>query len=175
MDLTHWKLTVDADHLAWLVFDRAGTATNTFSSEVLRELGKIAEHLASMPPKGLAILSAKENGFAAGADIDEFTTLKSAEEAGAFINLGNEVFDKVAALPFPTLAMIHGFCMGGGTELALACRYRVTDDGPKTRIGLPEVMLGIVPGWGGARRLPELIGAAAPLDPMLTVRSVDSR
>jgi 3-hydroxyacyl-CoA dehydrogenase/enoyl-CoA hydratase/3-hydroxybutyryl-CoA epimerase len=175
MDLTHWKLTVDADHLAWLVFDRAGTATNTFSSEVLRELGKIAEHLASMPPKGLAILSAKENGFAAGADIDEFTTLKSADEAGAFINLGNEVFDKVAALPFPTLALIHGFCMGGGTELALACKYRVADDGPKTRMGLPEVMLGIVPGWGGAKRLPDVIGAAAALDLMLTGRAIDGR
>src|SRR5205085_7603557 len=130
---------------------------------------------ASMPPKGLAILSAKENGFAAGADIDEFTTLKSAEEAGAFINLGNEVFDKIAALPFPTLALIHGFCMGGGTELALACRYRVADDGPKTRMGLPEVMLGIVPGWGGARRLPMLVGAAGALDLMLTGRAIDAR
>src|SRR5205809_2045784 len=173
MDLTHWKLTVDADHLAWLVFDRAGTATNTFSSEVLRELGKIAEHLASMPPKGIAILSAKENGFAAGADIDEFATLKDADEAIAFTTLGNEVFDKIEALPFPTVAMIHGFCMGGGTELGLACRYRVADDGPKTRIGLPEVMLGIVPGWGGAKRMPKLVGAAAALDLMLTGRSVD--
>src|SRR5438034_5133888 len=122
MDLKHWKLTVDAEHLAWLVFDRAGTATNTFSSEVLRELGQIADHLAGMPPKGLAILSAKDNGFAAGADIEEFTKLASAEEAMGFIRLGNEVFDKIAALRFPSVAMIHGFCMGGGTELALACR-----------------------------------------------------
>ena len=76
MELKHWKLNVDGDHLAWLAFDRAGTSTNTLSSEVLRELGQIADHLASMPPKGLAILSAKENGFVAGADIDEFTTLR---------------------------------------------------------------------------------------------------
>jgi 3-hydroxyacyl-CoA dehydrogenase/enoyl-CoA hydratase/3-hydroxybutyryl-CoA epimerase len=127
-----------------------GARPNTFSSEALRELGQMCDHLASMPPKGLAILSAKDNGFAAGADIDEFTALKSADEAMAFIRLGNEVFDKVARLPFPTVALIHGFCMGGGTELALACRYRIADDGPKTRMGLPEVMLGIVPGWGGA-------------------------
>jgi 3-hydroxyacyl-CoA dehydrogenase / enoyl-CoA hydratase / 3-hydroxybutyryl-CoA epimerase len=175
MELRNWKLTVDAGHIAWLVFDRAGASTNTFSSEALRELGQIADHLVSMPPKGLAILSAKDNGFAAGADIDEFTRLRDADEAMTFIVLGNEVFDKVAALPFPTLALIHGFCMGGGLELALACRYRVADDGPKTRMGLPEVMLGIVPGWGGAKRLPRLIGAANALDLMLTGRAVDAR
>ncbi len=175
MELKHWKLLVDGDHLAWLAFDRAGTATNTFSREALTELGQIAEHLASMPPKGLAIYSAKENGFIAGADIEEFVALKDAEEAIAFTRLGNEVFDRIAALPFPTVALIHGFCMGGGTELALACRYRVADDGSNTRIGLPEVMLGIVPGWGGAKRMPKLIGAAAALDLMLTGRSVDGR
>src|SRR5436190_9268585 len=175
MELKNWKLDIDGDNLAWLWFDRAGATTNTFSSEALRELGQIADHLKGMPPKGLAILGAKENGFIAGADIEEFTRLQNADEAMAFIRLGNEVFDKIAALPFPTVALIHGFCMGGGTELALACRYRVADDSPKTRIGLPEVMLGIVPGWGGARRLPELIGAAAALDLMLTGRSVDAR
>src|SRR6185503_17642610 len=175
MDLKHWKLDIDANHLAWLAFDRAGTATNTFSSEALRELGSIADHLVSMPPKGLAIYSAKDNGFAAGADIEEFTRFRDADEAIAFTALGNEVFDKIAALPFPTLALVHGFCMGGGTELALACRYRVMDDGAKTRMALPEVMLGIVPGWGGARRMPKLIGAAAALDLMLTGRGVDAR
>ena len=175
MDTKHWKLTIDADNLAWLYFDRAGTGTNTFSSEVLRELDRIANHLIGMPPKGLAILSSKENGFAAGADIEEFTTLKDADEAMRFLVLGNEVFDKIERLPFPTVAMVHGFCMGGGTELALACRYRVMDDGPKTRMGLPEVLIGIVPGWGGAKRMPALIGAAAALDLMLTGRAIDAR
>jgi len=175
MDLRHWKLETDSDNLAWLTFDRAGATTNTFSSEALRELGQVVDNLRAMPPKGLAILSAKENGFAAGADIEEFTKIASAEEAMAFLVLGNEVFDKVEALAFPTVAMVHGFCMGGGTELALACRYRVMDDGPKTRMGLPEVMLGIVPGWGGAKRMPQLIGAAAALDLMLTGRAVDAR
>src|SRR6187549_1498242 len=98
MDLKNWKLETDAENLAWLWFNRAESATNTFSSEALRELGQIADHLKGMPPKGLAILSAKDNGFAAGADIEEFTTLKDADEAVAFVALGNEVFDKVAAL-----------------------------------------------------------------------------
>ncbi|MGE5097039.1 MAG: 3-hydroxyacyl-CoA dehydrogenase NAD-binding domain-containing protein [Betaproteobacteria bacterium] len=175
MPFTHWTVDRDADGIAWLRFDRAGTGTNTFSSEALRELRQAIEALRADPPRGLAILSAKESGFAAGADIQEFTTLKDPDEAWSFITLGNEVFDEVAALPFPTVALIHGFCMGGGTELALACRYRVADDGPKTRIGLPEVMIGIVPGWGGAKRLPKLIGAAPALDLMLTGRSVDAR
>ncbi len=175
MQLQHWKLDVDAQNLAWLWFDRGGNDTNTFSTEALQELRKLCEHLRQMAPKGLAILSAKENGFAAGADIDEFTRIKDAEEAQRFLVLGNEVFDEVERLPFPTLAMIHGFCMGGGTELALACRYRLADDGPKTRMALPEVMIGIVPGWGGAKRMPKLIGAAHALDLMLTGRGVDGR
>jgi 3-hydroxyacyl-CoA dehydrogenase / enoyl-CoA hydratase / 3-hydroxybutyryl-CoA epimerase len=175
MELAHWKLTVDAESIAWLAFDRQGASTNTFSSEALGELRQVCDHLVSMPPKGLAILSLKDNGFAAGADIEEFTRLKDADEAMAFTVLGNEVFDRVAALPFPTVALIHGFCMGGGTELALACRYRVMDDGAKTRMGLPEVLIGIVPGWGGAKRMPRLIGAANALDLMLTGRTVDGR
>ncbi|QJR13926.1 3-hydroxyacyl-CoA dehydrogenase NAD-binding domain-containing protein [Usitatibacter palustris] len=175
MELKHWKLSVDSDNLAWLYFDRADGTTNTFSSEALRELGQVCAHLTTMPPKGLAILSAKDNGFAAGADIDEFTRLKDAEEAWTFIKLGNEIFDQVAALPFPTVAMIHGFCMGGGLELSLACRYRVADDGAKTKLGLPEVMIGIVPGWGGAKRLPLLIGPAQALDLMLTGRAIDGK
>lgn len=171
----HWRLETDSDKLAWLTFDRAQSSTNTFSSEALRELADVCAQLKSAAPKGLVIQSAKDNGFAAGADIDEFTTLKSAEEAYAFTKLGNDVFDQVEALPFPTVALIHGFCMGGGTELALACRYRIIDDGPKTKMALPEVMIGIVPGWGGAKRMPRLIGAAQALDLMLTGRAVDGR
>ncbi|MBP8120760.1 MAG: enoyl-CoA hydratase/isomerase family protein [Burkholderiales bacterium] len=171
----HWRLETDAESLAWLTFDRADSSTNTFSSEALRELGEACVDLAANAPRGVVILSAKDNGFAAGADIDEFTTLKSADEAYAFTKLGNDVFDQVEALPFPSVALIHGFCMGGGTELALACRYRIIDDGAKTKMALPEVMIGIVPGWGGARRMPKLIGAGQALDLMLTGRAVDGR
>ena len=175
MQLRHWRLELDGDDIAWLAFDCPGTATNTFSSEALRELIQVADHLATTAPKGLAIWSAKDNGFAAGADIEEFSRLTNVEEGMAFITLGNDAFDRIAALPFPTVALVHGFCMGGATELALACRYRVADDGPKTRFALPEVLIGIVPGWGGVKRLPPLIGAAPALDLMLTGRGVDAR
>ncbi|AMS33286.1 hypothetical protein AEM42_14450 [Betaproteobacteria bacterium UKL13-2] len=176
----HWRLVVESNGLGFLTFDRAKPdgspdSTNTFSSEALRELGAVCTHLAANPVKGLAIQSAKDNGFAAGADIDEFTSFKSVEEAVAMTKLGLDVFDQVAALPFPTVAMIHGFCMGGGTELALACRYRIADEGPKTKMALPEVMLGIVPGWGGAQRMPHLIGAGQALGLMLTGRAVNAR
>jgi 3-hydroxyacyl-CoA dehydrogenase / enoyl-CoA hydratase / 3-hydroxybutyryl-CoA epimerase len=171
----HWRLVIDTDQLAWLTFDCSGSSTNTFSSAALRELSAICKELTAKGVKGLAIDSAKDNGFAAGADIDEFTTFKSADEAYAFTKLGNDVFDEVAALPFPTLALIHGFAMGGGTEIALACRYRIADEGDKTRMALPEVMLGIVPGWGGAKRMPELIGATQALDLMLTGRGVNAK
>jgi 3-hydroxyacyl-CoA dehydrogenase/enoyl-CoA hydratase/3-hydroxybutyryl-CoA epimerase len=176
----HWRLNVESIGLGFLTFDRAkpdGTpdSTNTFSSEALRELAEVCAYLRANPVKGLAIQSAKDNGFAAGADIDEFTSFKTVEEAGAMTKLGLDVFDQVEALPFPTVAMIHGFCMGGGTELALACRYRIADDGPKTKMALPEVMIGIVPGWGGAMRMPKLIGAGQALGLMLTGRAVNGK
>lgn len=175
MSYQHWRLEREPGGLAFLTFDKANESTNTFSTVVLNELSAVADELAKQPPKGLAVLSAKDNGFAAGADINEFTNFKSVEEAKAFTKLGLDVFDKIAALNFPTLAMIHGFCMGGGTELSLACRYRVADDGAKTRMALPEVLIGIVPGWGGAIRMPKLIGAAQALDLMLTGRGVNGR
>ncbi len=176
----HWRLDIADNGIGFLTFDRAKAdgapdSTNTFSSEALRELGDICVYLRANPVKGLAIQSAKENGFAAGADIDEFTNFRIVEEASVMTTLGLEVFDQVAALPFPTVAMIHGFCMGGGTELALACRYRIADDGAKTKMALPEVMIGIVPGWGGAQRMPRLIGAGQALGLMLTGRAVNGK
>ena len=176
----HWRLDTNQAGIATLTFDRAkadGTldSTNTFSSEAMRELGDVCAQLRANPVKGLAIQSAKDNGFAAGADIDEFTSFSNVSEATAFTKLGLDVFDQVAALPFPTVAMIHGFCMGGGLELALACRYRIADEGTKTKMALPEVMIGIVPGWGGAMRMPKLIGAGQALGLMLTGRAVDAK
>lgn len=175
MELRHWRLETDAQGIAWLWFDCAGSTTNTFSTAVLQELDCLVGSLAATPPAALAILSAKDNGFAAGADIGEFAALSSAQEAGAFMTLGYDIFERIAGLPFPTLAMAHGFCMGGGLELALACRYRIADEGPATRMALPEVLLGIVPGWGGTARLPRLIGAVNALDLMLSGRAVDAR
>jgi len=171
----HWKLETDADKIAWLSFDKAGTATNTLSAEVIAELDAILDQLRAEPPRGLCIRSAKATGFIAGADVEEFTRIASAADALAIVRRGWDVFNKLAALPFPTLALVRGFCMGGGLELALACRYRVAVDEPKTRLALPEVMLGILPGWGGVMRLPRLVGPVAALDMLLTGKGIDAR
>src|SRR5690606_1228823 len=127
------------------------------------------------PPRGLVLRSAKDRGFIAGADIREFRAFYQRGTIGASIRRGQQVFQRLADLPCPTAAAIHGFCMGGGTEISLACDYRVasTDDG--TRIGLPEVNLGIYPGWGGSVRLPRLVGAPAAFDMMLTGRALSAK
>jgi 3-hydroxyacyl-CoA dehydrogenase/enoyl-CoA hydratase/3-hydroxybutyryl-CoA epimerase len=173
--MEHWTITRDADALAWLTLDRAGATTNTLSRAVLEELAEALDRLQAEPPRGLVVRSGKPNGFIAGADVDEFGDIRDADVARALVRRGWEAFDRLARVPFPTLALIRGFCLGGGLELALACRYRVVVDEPSTRLGLPEVMLGIVPGWGGIRRLPRLIGAPAALDLLLTGRTIDAR
>ena len=171
----HWKLRRDADDVAWLRFDRLGSSTNTLSTEAFDELGRVLDRLDGQRPKGLVIASAKDAGFIAGADIEEFTALASGADARTMVARGWELFNRLAAVPYPTLALIRGHCMGGGLELSLACRYRIAVDEPGTRLALPEVMIGIVPAWGGMLRLPALIGPAAALDLMLTGRSVDAR
>ena len=173
--MRHWILTRDADGFARLTIDRAGTTTNTLSREVLEELNEALDELDRDPPKGLAIVSGKPNGFIAGADVDEFGEVENEADAVAIVKRGWDTFERLAAVKYPTLALIRGFCLGGGFELALACRYRVVVDEPGTRLGLPEVMLGIVPGWGGMKRLPRLAGAPAALDLMLTGRTIDAR
>ena len=171
----HWKLETDADSLAWLSLDKAGTATNTLSGAVMAELDVILDRLRAESPRGLCILSAKASGFIAGADVEEFTKIQSTADALAIVRRGWDTFNKLAALPFPTLALVRGFCMGGGLELALACRYRVAVDEPKTRMALPEVMLGILPAWGGVMRLPRLVGPAAALDMLMTGKGIDAK
>jgi 3-hydroxyacyl-CoA dehydrogenase/enoyl-CoA hydratase/3-hydroxybutyryl-CoA epimerase len=171
----HWRVERDGEGLAWLTLDRAGVSTNTLSAAVMEELRAMLARLAADPPRGLVIRSGKANGFIAGADVDEFGELKSIDDATALVRRGWDIFGELAAAPYPTLALVRGFCLGGGMELALACRYRVAVDEPATRLGLPEVMLGIVPGWGGIKRLPRLTGAPAALDMLLTGRTVDAR
>jgi 3-hydroxyacyl-CoA dehydrogenase / enoyl-CoA hydratase / 3-hydroxybutyryl-CoA epimerase len=173
--LLHWKLGRDADGLGWLTLDKHDATTNTLSAPVLDELRTVLADLAAHPPKGLVIRSGKENGFIAGADIDEFGELKSVDDAVTLVKRGWDTFEQLAGAPYPTLALVRGFCLGGGMELALACRYRVLVDEPGTRLGLPEVMLGIVPAWGGMKRLPRLTGAPAALDLLLTGRTIDAR
>ena len=173
--MTNWKLERDAEGIAWATLDCAGASTNTLSQAVMAELAALLEELERQPPLALVFRSGKEAGFIAGANIEEFTQLDSADKATELVRRGWDLFNRLAAVKYPTLALIRGHCMGGGLELALACRYRVAVDEPGTRLALPEVMLGIVPGWGGMLRLPRLVGPAAALDMMLTGKGVDAR
>src|SRR3954466_995445 len=170
----HWRWEIDKERLAWLSFDKHGESANTFSRQALEELRGALRAIAAEQPKGLVIRSAKEN-FIAGVDVEEFTRFKSPQEAMAFVRLGWDVFQELSELPFPTTAMVNGFCMGGGVDLSLPCRYRVALDDPKTRFALPEVMLGIMPAWHGVQWLPKLVGPAAAFDMLLTGKSVDAR
>src|SRR5690606_12483301 len=131
-------------------------------------------HFDGAPPTGLVIHSTKEAGFIAGADINEFAGLDTPEKGLELVAPGWNLFNRLAKVSYPTLALIHGHCLGGGLELALACKYRLVVDQPGTSLSLPEVMLGIFPGWGGMRRLPALIGAPAALNMMLTGRPQDA-
>jgi len=170
----HWKTAQREDGVVVLSLDRAEASVNAFSQDVLIELGELIERLAIDPPKGVVIASAKPSGFIAGADLKEFQEFDRRGTVNDAIRRGQATFQKLAELPCPTVAAIHGFCMGGGTEISLACRYRVASNDASTRIGLPETKLGIFPGWGGSARLPRLIGAPAAMDLMLTGRAVSA-
>ncbi|MDQ8031542.1 MAG: enoyl-CoA hydratase-related protein, partial [Bordetella sp.] len=171
----HWRLARDPGGVAWLTLDRAGSKVNALSAEVLHEFNLVLDQLQADRPQGLVIRSGKDSGFILGADIDEFDHVQSAEQAQALVERGWTTFNRLARAPYPTLALIQGNCLGGGLELALACRYRLVADTPDTALALPEVMLGIFPAWGGMKRLPALIGPPAALDMMLTGRRIDAR
>ena len=171
----HWKTSLDDSGIVTLTLDRANSSVNALSREVLDELGQIVERLSIEKPAGVLIHSAKPGGFAVGADIKQFVEYAKAGTVLENIENGQRVFESLARLPCPTVAAIHGACMGGGTELVLACRQRIAADDEKTRIGLPEVMLGIHPGWGGTARLPRLIGALDALPVMLTGKALSAK
>src|SRR3954469_19249341 len=170
----HWRWEKAKDGLAWLTFDKQGESANTFSREALLELSRALDEIAAARPRGLVIRSAKDS-FIAGADIQEFANFKGPDDAVAFTRLGWDTFQKLHELPFPTTAMVNGFCMGGGMEMSLACRYRVALDDPKTRFAQPEVMVGVIPAWHAMEWLPQLVGPAAALDLLLTGKSVDAK
>ena len=179
MTYKNWKLERETSDqnagLAWAILDTANSSTNTLGAEVMAELGLILDECEKNPPKGLIFKSAKEAGFIAGANIEEFTTADTPQKARALVKRGWDAYNRLAAVNYPTLALVRGHCMGGGTELALACRYRIAVDEPGTKFALPEVMLGNVPGWGGMLRLPQVVGPAAALDMMLTGKNIDAK
>jgi 3-hydroxyacyl-CoA dehydrogenase/enoyl-CoA hydratase/3-hydroxybutyryl-CoA epimerase len=143
----HFKLTRDADGLAWLLFDRDGSSANTLSADVIEELDRVLAALESERPAGLVIRSAKKSGFIAGADVNEFRGASDPRAVEAEIGRAHAVIDRLEALRVPSVAVIHGFCLGGGLEVALACQSRIAIDG--ARFGFPEVLLGLHPGLGG--------------------------
>ncbi len=168
----HWTHEVDEDGIAWLCFDKQGAGTNVLSSDVMAELYDRLAEIEQASPKAVVVYSGKKNGFVAGADIKEFTGLEGPEEAFDLVRKGQHVMDRLEALPCPTIALINGFALGGGLELALACRYRISIDDPKTVMGLPEVKLGIHPGFGGTVRSIAMVGVFAAMDMMLTGRNI---
>jgi len=171
----HWKTGEGDDGVVTLTLDRANSSVNAISRAVLDELEQIVERLAIEKPAGVIIHSAKPSGFAVGADIKAFVEYARHDTVLENIEHGQRVYESLARLSCPTVAAVHGACMGGGTELILACRQRIAADDDKTRIGLPEVMLGIHPGWGGTARLPRLIGATEALPLMLTGKSLSAK
>src|ERR1700694_2031282 len=166
-DTGTWSLEIDADRVAWLVCDTPGTSTNVLSATVLRDLAAQLADIAAQRPVGAVIRSAKAGGFIAGADIKEFLKIRSPEEGFELVRAGQAVLQTLADLPCPSVAALHGFALGGGLELALACTYRVAADDAKLSLGLPEVLLGIHPGFGGTVRSVQLIGVRPALDLML--------
>jgi 3-hydroxyacyl-CoA dehydrogenase/enoyl-CoA hydratase/3-hydroxybutyryl-CoA epimerase len=169
--IAHWRGEIDADRVAWLALDKAGASTNSLSRDVMEELDAMVTELAQAQPKALIITSAKR-GFIAGADIKEFVGIRTPDQAYELIRQGQQVLDKIAALPCPTIAAINGFALGGGLEVALACRYRVLVDDPSVTLGFPEVQLGVHPGFGGTVRAVHLAGPVAAMDLMLTGRTI---
>ena len=162
--------------VAVITFDMEGEPVNTIAPQVSQEFESLMTRAASdSSAKAIVFISGKKDTFIAGAKIDLLQTIKSAAEASSLSRQGQAGFDRLDALEKPVVAAIHGACLGGGLEWALACDYRVATDSPKTSIGLPEVQLGLIPGAGGTQRLPALIGAQAALDLILTGKSLKAK
>ena len=169
----NFKLSYDSDGIAWLLFDREGASANTLSADVIEEFDAVIAVLEGQRPPGVVIRSAKKSGFIAGADVNEFRGAGDARAVETAIGRAHAVIDRLEALRVPTVAVIHGFCLGGGLEVALACRSRIAIDG--ARFGFPEVMLGLHPGLGGTARFTELVNPTQAMTLMLTGRTIDAR
>jgi 3-hydroxyacyl-CoA dehydrogenase/enoyl-CoA hydratase/3-hydroxybutyryl-CoA epimerase len=168
--MSNWTLQVDADRVAWLTADMTGSSANVLSGDMVRELAAKLTEIAALRPIGMIVQSGKASGFIAGADIKEFVQIRSPAEGYALVRAGQSVMQQLEDLPCPTVAAIRGFALGGGLELALACTYRVGADDAALSLGLPEVLLGIHPGFGGTVRSVQLIGVRPSLELMLKGR-----
>jgi 3-hydroxyacyl-CoA dehydrogenase/enoyl-CoA hydratase/3-hydroxybutyryl-CoA epimerase len=173
---TSLSFTLDKNGIANLIFDLPNEKVNKLSAPVLAELETALNVIDGN--KGIRVLlitSAKKDIFIAGADINEIKDLRDVDDARKKVSRGQEILSKIAALKIPTIAVINGACLGGGLELALACKYRVAVINKKTALGLPEVNLGIIPGFGGTQRLPRLVGLQESLKMILSGKAVDAK
>ncbi len=172
-------LEIDGERIAWITFDDPDRKLNVLTEPVLRtfdaRLDDALEGATSGRIRALVIRSGKARSFIAGADVAAIAAVESPDEGRDAATTGQALFQKIADLPVPTIAAIHGICLGGGLEMSLACSYRVASDSDATKMGLPEVQLGILPAWGGTTRLPRLIGLQAALDMLLTGKTLDGR
>ncbi|RIA47479.1 3-hydroxyacyl-CoA dehydrogenase NAD-binding domain-containing protein [Dichotomicrobium thermohalophilum] len=171
-NLKHWRFDIDVDNIAWAWFDTAGQRMNTLGREPVEELAEIVSTVEDAAQrgdvKGVVFISSKPNNFIAGADINEFDALRTEKDVEDVINPVIELFNRVERLKVPAVAAINGYCLGGGLEFAMACHYRVATREEGTRIGLPEVKLGIIPGLNGTVRMLQLAGPIAGMQAMLT-------
>lgn len=175
MSEQHWNLKRDADDIAWLEIDKHDSSANVLSAAVLSELNDVLAGIEADLPRGLVIHSGKPGGFIMGADINEFTRIESPDQAYELVRQGQQVLDRLEDLACPTVAVINGFALGGGLELALACDYRIAMDSDKRLLGLPEVQLGIHPGFGGTVRAVRTCGVRQAMPLMLTGNPIDVR
>ncbi len=177
MKTENLTVDVDAEGIAFVTLDVAGESLNTLGVAVLKDIDKVISDLQASPDvKAMIFASGKEGSFVAGADLREISRVFSTPSlADTIINQGHSLLNRIAALPFPTVAVINGICVGGGTELALAFSYRLCTDYAKTAIGLPEVTLGIMPGWGGTQRCPRLIGLQPALNMILSGKTLSPK
>ena len=173
-NLKHWHFEIDFENIAWAIFDQQDSSTNTFSTETTRELADIVAATEEAARRGdaraLIFMSGKDKAFIAGADIREFENLTREKDVEDVVQQVTAVFDRIEHMSIPVIAAIHGYCLGGGLEFAMACHYRIATRDDATRIGLPEVKLGIIPGLHGTVRMIKLAGALAAMENMLQGR-----
>lgn len=164
------------DDVLVVTIDKPGDAVNTLSPDLVGEFeGVFSQVEDNSSIKGLVLISGKADNFIAGADIEQFATFRVAADAERVSRMGQELLGRLESLRVPVVAAINGACLGGGLELALACRYRICSDSPKTTLALPEVQLGVIPGVGGTQRLPRTVGLQAALDMILTGRNIRAK
>lgn len=171
------RLEIDAKNIAWITFDDPNSKVNVLNAAVMEKLASVIEQIAANAAVRAVVVIGKPDGFLAGADIKALQAIKTIAEGRELAARGQEIFSALEKIgeKIPVVCAITGFALGGGCELALACSYRLASDNPKTQIGLPEVKLGIFPGWGGTQRLPRLIGLKAALEIILAGKTLNAK